>query len=81
LVIESTDFSPTPQAKVHVDPAGAKSLISAPAKGEGSTTIVLASTRTNQAISRFVNNGHAPHNNITPVLDVLERTFGSKKPC
>lgn len=82
VVIESTGFFTDPaKARAHVDPAGAKKvIISAPAKGEGSTTLVLGinEDKINEA-KEVINNGSCTTNAITVVMAVLNATFGVEK--
>ena len=82
VVIESTGFFVKPElAKAHIDPAGAKKVvISAPAKGEGATTVVLGVNE--DAIeqgSDIISNASCTTNCITPVAAVIESHFGIEK--
>lgn len=84
VVIESTGFFTEPvKARAHIDSAGAKRVvISAPAKGEGSDTIVLGVNEDeigNEGASDILNNGSCTTNCITPVMAVLESKFGIEK--
>lgn len=84
VVVESTGFFTDPaKARVHIDQAGAKRvIISAPAKGEGSDTIVLGVNEdmiTREGASNVLNNGSCTTNCITPVMAVLESNFGIEK--
>jgi len=84
VVIESTGFFTDPaKARAHIDQAGAKRvIISAPAKGEGSDTIVLGVNEdmiTREGASDVLNNGSCTTNCITPVMAVLESNFGIEK--
>lgn len=84
VVIESTGFFTDPaKARAHLDPAGAKRvIISAPAKGEGSDTIILGVNEnqlTRDGASSILNNGSCTTNCITPVMAVLEGHFGIEK--
>lgn len=84
VVIESTGFFTDPaKARAHIDQAGAKRVvISAPAKGEGSDTIILGVNEDQldaQSVSDVVNNGSCTTNCITPVMAVLESNFGIEK--
>lgn len=84
VVIESTGFFTDPaKAKSHIDQAGAKRVvISAPAKGEGSDTIVLGVNEdqiSREGASVVLNNGSCTTNCITPVMAVLESNFGIEK--
>ena len=84
VVIESTGFFTDPaRARAHIDQAGAKRvIISAPAKGEGSDTIVLGVNEdqiSREGASDVLNNGSCTTNCITPVMAVLEHNFGIEK--
>jgi len=84
VVIESTGFFTDPaKARAHIDQAGAKRvIISAPAKGEGSDTIVLGVNEDligKEGASDILNNGSCTTNCITPVMAVLESNFGIEK--
>ncbi len=84
VVIESTGFFTDPtKARAHIDQAGAKRVvISAPAKGGGSDTIVLGVNEdqiSKDGASDILNNGSCTTNCITPVMAVLEHAFGIEK--
>ena len=82
IVIESTGFFVDPaKARAHIDPAGAKKVvISAPAKGEGATTIVIGVNEDNlQTASDIISNASCTTNCITPVMDVISQNFGIDK--
>lgn len=82
VVIESTGFFTDPaKARAHIDPAGAKKVvISAPAKGEGSTTIVLGVNEDAiDGAGEVINNGSCTTNCVTPVAAVIESYFGVEK--
>lgn len=82
VVIESTGFFVNPEAaRAHIDPAGAKKVvISAPAKGEGATTIVLGVNEDKlEGSSDIISNASCTTNCITPVMSVLESNFGIEK--
>ncbi len=84
VVIESTGFFVDPaKARAHIDQAGAKRvIISAPAKGEGSDTIILGVNEdimSKDNASDVLNNGSCTTNCITPVMAVLESHFGIEK--
>ena len=82
VVVESTGFFVDPaKARAHIDPAGAKKVvISAPAKGEGATTIVLGVNEDKLAdASDIISNASCTTNCITPVMDVLSQNFGIEK--
>lgn len=82
VVIESTGFFTDPaKARAHVDQAGAKKVvISAPAKGDGATTIVLGVNEEKlKDASEVVSNASCTTNCITPVAAVIESAFGIEK--
>lgn len=82
VVIESTGLFVDPaKARAHIDGAGAKRvIISAPAKGEGSTTIVLGVNEDKlQGASDVINNGSCTTNCVTPVAAIMESNFGVQK--
>ncbi len=82
VVIESTGLFTNPaKARAHIDHAGAKKVvISAPAKGEGSTTIVLGVNEDQlEGASDIINNASCTTNSITPVASVVESAFGIEK--
>src|SRR5579885_2244949 len=81
VVIESTGFFVDPaKAKAHVDAGAKKVVISAPAKGEGATTIVLGVNEDKLAdAADVISNASCTTNCITPVAAVVESTFGIEK--
>lgn len=81
VVIESTGFFVDPaKAKAHIDAGAKKVVISAPAKGEGATTIVLGVNEDAlQGSSDIISNASCTTNCITPVAAVIESNFGIEK--
>jgi glyceraldehyde 3-phosphate dehydrogenase len=81
VVIESTGFFVDPaKAKAHIDAGAKKVVISAPAKGEGATTIVLGVNEDKLESSEdIVSNASCTTNCITPVAAVIEHAFGIEK--
>lgn len=82
VVIESTGFFTDPaKARAHIDPAGAKKVvISAPAKGEGASTVVLGVNEDAlKDAGDVISNASCTTNCITPVMAVLESNFGIEK--
>jgi glyceraldehyde 3-phosphate dehydrogenase len=82
VVIESTGFFVDPaKARAHIDQAGAKRVvISAPAKGEGATTIVLGVNEDKlDGAHDIISNASCTTNCITPVMDVISQNFGIDK--
>lgn len=81
VVIESTGFFVDPaKARAHIDAGAKKVVISAPAKGEGATTIVLGVNEDKLEKSEdIVSNASCTTNCITPVAAVIESHFGIEK--
>lgn len=81
VVIESTGFFVDPaKARAHIDAGARKVVISAPAKGEGATTIVLGVNEDKlEGASDVISNASCTTNCITPVAAVIESTFGIEK--
>ncbi len=81
VVIESTGFFVDPaKAKAHVEAGARRVVISAPAKGEGATTIVLGVNEDKLEKSEdIVSNASCTTNCITPVAAVIESHFGIEK--
>ena len=81
VVIESTGFFVDPaKAKAHITAGAKKVVISAPAKGEGSTTVVLGVNDDSlKEAGEILNNGSCTTNCIVPVADVMDASFGVEK--
>lgn len=81
VVIESTGFFVKPElARAHVDAGAKKVVLSAPAKGDGATTIVLGVNENElESAGEVISNASCTTNCITPVMDVLETNFGIDK--
>ncbi|MDZ7744875.1 MAG: type I glyceraldehyde-3-phosphate dehydrogenase [Candidatus Saccharibacteria bacterium] len=81
VVIESTGFFVKPElAKAHIDAGAKKVVISAPAKGEGATTIVLGVNEDKlETAEDVISNASCTTNCITPVAAVIENNFGIDK--
>jgi glyceraldehyde 3-phosphate dehydrogenase len=81
VVIESTGFFVDPaKAKAHITAGAKKVVISAPAKGEGATTIVLGVNEDAlETAGEIISNASCTTNCITPVASVLENNFGIEK--
>ena len=81
VVIESTGFFVDPaKAKAHIDAGARKVVLSAPAKGEGATTIVLGVNEDGlEGASDIISNASCTTNCITPVAAVIEANFGIEK--
>ena len=81
VVIESTGFFVDPaKARAHLDAGAKKVVISAPAKGEGATTVVLGVNEDKlEGASDIISNASCTTNCITPVISVIESNFGVEK--
>jgi glyceraldehyde 3-phosphate dehydrogenase len=81
VVIESTGFFVDPaKARAHIDAGARKVVLSAPAKGEGATTIVLGVNEDKlPEASDIISNASCTTNCITPVAAVIESNFGIEK--
>jgi glyceraldehyde 3-phosphate dehydrogenase len=81
VVIESTGFFVDPaKAKAHIDAGAKKVVLSAPAKGEGATTVVLGVNENSlESASDIISNASCTTNCITPVAAVIESNFGIEK--
>lgn len=81
VVIESTGFFVDPaKAKAHITAGAKKVVISAPAKGEGATTIVLGVNEDKlDTAGEIISNASCTTNCITPVAAVIESNFGIDK--
>lgn len=84
VVIESTGFFVDPAlAAAHVDAGAKKVVLSAPAKGEhadDAKTIVLGVNENElESAGSVISNASCTTNNITPVMDILETSFGIEK--
>lgn len=81
VVIESTGFFVDPaKAQAHITAGAKKVVLSAPAKGEGATTIVLGVNEDQLAdAGDIISNASCTTNCITPVAAVIESNFGIDK--
>jgi len=81
VVIESTGFFVDPaKAKAHITVGAKKVVLSAPAKGEGATTIVLGVNEDKlDNAEDVISNASCTTNCITPVAAVIESEFGIDK--
>lgn len=81
VVIESTGFFTDPErAKAHITAGAKKVVISAPAKGEGSSTVVIGVNEDSlNGAGEIINNGSCTTNCITPVAAIIEGHFGIEK--
>jgi glyceraldehyde 3-phosphate dehydrogenase len=81
VVVESTGLFVDPaKARAHIDAGAKKVVISAPAKGEGASTIVLGVNEDQIGASgEIISNASCTTNCITPVMAVLESQFGIDK--
>lgn len=81
IVIESTGlFTDPAKARAHISAGAKKVVISAPAKGEGSNTIVLGVNDDDlNKDGDIINTASCTTNCITPVANVIESAFGIEK--
>lgn len=81
VVIESTGRFVKPEdAKAHITAGAKKVIISAPAKGEGASTIVLGVNDGDlDDAGAIISNASCTTNCITPPALVIERAFGIEK--
>ena len=81
VVIESTGFFTKPEdAKKHLKAGAKKVVISAPAKGEGTKTVVLgANEEVVEADDTIISNASCTTNCIAPIMKLLEDTYGIEK--
>jgi glyceraldehyde 3-phosphate dehydrogenase len=81
VVIESTGFFVDPaKAKAHIDAGAKKVVLSAPAKGEGATTVVLGVNEDAlESAEDIISNASCTTNCITPVAAIIESNFGIEK--
>lgn len=81
VVIESTGFFVDPsKAQAHIQAGSKKVVISAPAKGEGATTIVLGVNEDKlETAGNIISNASCTTNCITPVAAIIENNFGIEK--
>jgi len=81
VVIESTGFFVKPElAKAHITAGAKKVVLSAPAKGDGATTIVLGVNEDKlEGAEDIISNASCTTNCITPVAAVIESNFGIDK--
>lgn len=81
VVIESTGHFVDPaKARAHIAAGAKKVVISAPAKGEGATTIILGVNDSDISdAGDIISNGSCTTNCIAPVMAILESTWGVEK--
>ena len=81
VVIESTGLFVDPaKARAHIDAGAKRVVISAPAKGEGATTIVLGVNEDKlETAGEIISTASCTTNCITPIAAVIESNFGIEK--
>lgn len=81
IVIESTGLFVDPaKARAHIEAGAKKVIISAPAKGEGADTIVIGVNEDKlETAGEIISNASCTTNCITPVMAILEDSFGVEK--
>jgi len=82
VVIESTGFFvKSDAAKAHVDAGAKRVVISAPAKDDGASTIVLGANEADLESNENVvySNASCTTNSLAAVMDIMDREFGVQK--
>lgn len=80
VVLECTGrFTEPDLAKAHLDAGAKRVIISAPAKGDGATTIVMGVNSHKYGKDAIISNASCTTNCITPVAQVMVENFGVKK--
>ncbi|MDQ5981480.1 MAG: hypothetical protein QG570_227 [Patescibacteria group bacterium] len=80
VVIESTGiFTKSESARSHITAGAKKVLLTAPAKDDGFKTIVLGASDLSDMSSNLISNASCTTNNVTPLLKVLNDSFGVEK--
>jgi len=81
IVVECTGLFVDPaKAQAHIAAGAKKVILSAPAKGDGATTIVLGVNEDKLKLAgEIISNASCTTNCITPVMAVLEQNFGIDK--
>lgn len=81
VIIESTGLFVDPQkAKAHITAGAKKVVLSAPAKGEGADTVVIGVNEDMLPKSgEIISNASCTTNCITPIMNILENSFGIEK--
>lgn len=81
VVIESTGrFTKTEDSKAHITAGAKKVVISAPAKDEGTKTIVLGVNESNlKEAGDIISNASCTTNSVAAVMDIMDRVFGVEK--
>ncbi len=80
VVIESTGiFTKSESAQAHITAGARKVLLTAPAKDDGFKTIVLGASDLSDMSANLISNASCTTNNVTPLLKVLNDSFGVEK--
>lgn len=81
VVIESTGrFTKTEDAKAHITAGSKKVVISAPAKDDGTKTIVLGVNESSlKDAGDIISNASCTTNSVAAVMDIMDRLFGVEK--
>lgn len=81
VVIESSGlFTDPAKAQAHITAGAKRVIISAPAKGDGSATVVLGvNEEALDGAGEIINNGSCTTNCVAPVMAVMEASFGIAK--
>lgn len=81
VVIESTGFFVDPaKARAHIEAGAKRVVISAPAKGEGASTIVIGVNEDKlEQAGEIISNASCTTNCIAPVAAIIDDNFGIEK--
>tara|TARA_B100002003_G_scaffold251306_1_gene294213 strand:+ start:939 stop:1928 length:990 start_codon:yes stop_codon:yes gene_type:complete len=80
VVFEATGvFRTEDQLQMHIQAGAKKVLLSAPAKGEGITTVVSGVNEKDAEGKIFVSNASCTTNSLAPLLKILNEKFGIEK--
>ena len=80
VVFEATGvFRTEEKLQMHIQAGAKKVLLSAPAKGEGITTVVSGVNEKEAEGKVFVSNASCTTNSLAPILKVIEETYGIEK--
>ena len=80
IVLECTGRFTDPElTKDHIQAGAKRVIISAPAKGEGATTVVMGVNAHKYGKEEIISNASCTTNCITPVAQVMVENFGVKK--
>lgn len=80
VVVESTGFfTEAEKAKAHLAAGAKKVVISAPAKGDGATTILLGANEDKFGTSDLTSNASCTTNAASPLIGILDESIGIER--